>query len=260
MPPVCCRLPIGALARHVSPHVSNTSAPPAGGSIWATDVPGWITAAGTALLAIFAILTTIYAVRAFRKQSQEVSDQASMLQVQSEQLSEQRKINAEQTKVLGLQATELRESLESRELDRAERRRAQASRVFIWTETGYDPPATHDQATTGEPARFGLIAHVRNTSEQPIYALEIDRGPEKPEWMEDELLPILMPNKQEDRFQPWPEKIDITRGLDIPKLAPIARFRDAAGLHWHLTADGQLDEGPGERYVKPLRIRPSVSQ
>jgi uncharacterized membrane protein YhiD involved in acid resistance len=136
MPPVCCRLPIGALARHVSPHVSNTLAPPAGGSIWATDVPGWITAAGTALLAIFAILTTIYAVRAFRRQSQEVSAQASMLQVQSEQLSEQRKINAEQTKVLGLQATELRESLESRELDRAERRRAQASRVFIWTETG----------------------------------------------------------------------------------------------------------------------------
>jgi hypothetical protein len=77
------------------------------------DLSGEITAIATALLAIFAILTTIYAVRAFRKQSQEVTDQASMLQVQSEQLAEQRKINAEQTKVLALQASELGESLRS---------------------------------------------------------------------------------------------------------------------------------------------------
>jgi len=45
----------------------------ASGSIWATDVPGWITAAGTAILAIFAIVTAIYAIRAFRKQSREVA-------------------------------------------------------------------------------------------------------------------------------------------------------------------------------------------
>jgi hypothetical protein len=48
----------------------------------------------TAALAVFAILTTIYAVRAFRKQSQEVSEQAEMLKVQSEQLAEQRKVNS----------------------------------------------------------------------------------------------------------------------------------------------------------------------
>lgn len=48
-----------------------------------------------AVLALFAIITAVYAVRAFRKQSQEVSDQATMLKVQSEQLAEQRRINEE---------------------------------------------------------------------------------------------------------------------------------------------------------------------
>ena len=72
------------------------------------DLSGEITAIATAVLAVFAILTTIYAVRAFRKQSQEVSHQASMLKVQSEQLAEQRKVNAEQIRVLALQAADLR--------------------------------------------------------------------------------------------------------------------------------------------------------
>jgi hypothetical protein len=71
MPPVnCCHVLLQPLPSNVSSD--------AAGSIWATDAPSCITAAGTGLLAIFAILTTIYAVRAFRKQSQEVSDQASM--------------------------------------------------------------------------------------------------------------------------------------------------------------------------------------
>ena len=53
-----------------------------------------LTAIATAALAVFTIVTAYYAVRAFRKQSQEVKDQADMLQVQSDQLTEQRKINA----------------------------------------------------------------------------------------------------------------------------------------------------------------------
>jgi hypothetical protein len=39
-----------------------------------SDISAEITAMATAALAVFAILTTSYAVRAFRKQSQEVSD------------------------------------------------------------------------------------------------------------------------------------------------------------------------------------------
>jgi cbb3-type cytochrome oxidase subunit 3 len=76
------------------------------------DLSGEITAIATAVLAVFAIVAAAFAILAFRKQYKEVSDQASMLRVQSEQLAEQRKVNAGQIRVLALQATELRESLE----------------------------------------------------------------------------------------------------------------------------------------------------
>jgi hypothetical protein len=95
-----------------------------------------LTAIATAVLAVFAILTTIYAVRAFRKQSQEVSDQASMLKLQSErlevyrtQIDEQREINDTRGKVLELQALEIRASLEQRERAADEERRSQAAKV-----------------------------------------------------------------------------------------------------------------------------------
>ena len=91
----------------------------AGDSIWVTIMPGWITAVGTGVLGIFAIVTAIYEVRAFRKQSQEVSDQGEMLRVQSErldvyrtQVDEQRRINDTRGEVLELQAREIRASLE----------------------------------------------------------------------------------------------------------------------------------------------------
>jgi hypothetical protein len=79
-----------------------------------TDVSGAITGVATAVLAVFAIVTAIDAIRAFRKQSKEVSEQAKMLKVQSEQLDEQRKINERQTGVLALQEADLRESLAGR--------------------------------------------------------------------------------------------------------------------------------------------------
>ena len=39
------------------------------GSIWATDVPGWITALATVGLLIGAIITAVYAIKAFGKQT-----------------------------------------------------------------------------------------------------------------------------------------------------------------------------------------------
>ena len=111
----------------VSPRPSSADSP---GSIWAADVPTWITGIGTTILAIFAI----YAIRAFAKQSQEVSDQANMLQVQSGQLTEQRKVNEKQIEVLELQAAELREATAERRREAEQRHRAQASRVFITQE------------------------------------------------------------------------------------------------------------------------------
>ena len=80
------------------------------------DLSGEITAIATAVLAFFAIVTAICAIRG--TQSQEVRDQAEMLMVQSGQLELQRR-------QLGDQLTE--------------KHRAQASRVFIWTETSPAP-------------------------------------------------------------------------------------------------------------------------
>jgi hypothetical protein len=74
--------------------------PPAWG-----DIPTWITGIATVGLLAGAIVTAIYAIRAFRAQAREISDQAEMLKVQSDQLAEQRKVNEKQIEVLALQAS-----------------------------------------------------------------------------------------------------------------------------------------------------------
>jgi hypothetical protein len=189
------------------------------------DLSGEITAIATAVLAVFAFATAILAGFAFWKQSREV-------RAIEGQVKDQEELTQQQATLLEIQGRQL--ELQQKQFDQQadERRRAQASRVFIWSESGYDPSPYHDGDPPPEP---GIITHVRNTSEQPIYALNIDWGPEKPRWMESTHFPVLMPGDQKDPFQPIEHR-------NIFKLAPIARFRDAAGLHWILTPEGQLDE------------------
>lgn len=91
--------------------------PPAWG-----DIPTWITASATVGLLVGAIVTAVYAIRAFREQSKAVHDQAAMLRLQSEQLDEQRKINE-------LQVEDLRESLKERTRLRQDAEREQADKV-----------------------------------------------------------------------------------------------------------------------------------
>ena len=50
----------------------------------------WLTAAATSLLAGLAVVTAIFAIKAFGKQAQEVRDQAGVLEVQSGQLETMR--------------------------------------------------------------------------------------------------------------------------------------------------------------------------
>ena len=112
----CCYAPLPLQPGHVSKNSGPSAA----------IVQGWITAWATAVLAVFAIVTAVLAYRAFRKQSQEVRDQAKLLKVQSEQLDEQRKINV-------IQAEDLRESLKERERLRYIVEREQADAVlFEW--------------------------------------------------------------------------------------------------------------------------------
>jgi len=194
-----------------------------------------LTAVATAVLAVFAILTTIYAVRAFRKQSQEVSDQASMLQVQSEQLAEQRKVNERQTEVLELQANELRESLEERKREAVDRRSAQASRVSLAVKM-LDTGRTAGDDRNG----FRLEATVVNASEQqqPICDVRLYyyRGPEGYGMPNPELLGTVLNWEKEIRHR------DYLPGSAPEDCGAVLTFRDAAGIRWTRMPDGALSE------------------
>jgi hypothetical protein len=170
------------------------------------DVSGEITAIATAILAVFAIITGAFAVIAFRKQSLEVAILAA---------EDEREIR--------------------------DRRRDQASRVFIWAEADA-PPDPQDQAVRG------LITHIRNTSNRPVYeglirfrnaSGRIEDSPYTPAF------PALMPGDQADSAHAFTEPVPVpVFWQDNSRLQATLRFRDAAGVHWQLGTDGQLDEIP----------------
>ena len=187
-----------------------------------------LTAAATAALAAFAIVTAVFAYLAYRKQSQQVTDQAKML-------DEQRKINAEQTKVLTLQATELGQSL-------AERRTAQASKVFIWTEPATVAHVSQAQQAAGARTAEGMTAHLENASRQPVYELEIAWYKGTAPWREPDRIGVLMPDEKEERTHAYPE--DLPAKVDRALFGAVAHFRDAAGVHWRIRPDGRIDEIP----------------
>ena len=196
-----------------------------------------LAAVGTAVLALFAIITAVFAFLAFRKQSKEVKDQADMLRVQSErlevyrkQVDEQRRTSTEQMKVLGLQAAEIRASL-------AERRSAQASKVFIWTEVGPDPRISQAERAVRGPADDVITANVKNASDRPIYSAELlwDDGSSA---LSDiavrsgakRLARVLMPDADDTG----------TRDTGPDARAVVLRFRDAAGFSWLRGPEGEL--------------------
>jgi hypothetical protein len=168
------------------------------------DMSGEITAIATAILAFFAIVTAWYARRAFLKQSREVS------------------ILAEQN-----------------ERDSGDRRRAQASRVFIWTEpTG----GVHPQ----DGAVAGIISHIKNTSEQPIYDGLIACSDGSGRTADDPVIPafpVLMPGEQQDVTSIFAAPVaGVVFWEDNSALLAGLGFRDAAGARWRIRSDGRLDE------------------
>jgi AAA domain-containing protein len=126
-------------------------------------------AIATTALAVGSGVTAWYAVRAFKKQSEAVADgqemlgkQNEMLEVQSDrlevyraQVDDQRKINETYGEVLGLQAREIRASLEEREQTAEEERRSQAAKITAWL-------ARSDAGDSWE-------ARIRNASDLPIF-------------------------------------------------------------------------------------------
>jgi hypothetical protein len=212
-----------------------------------------LTALATALLAVGAIFTAVFAVLAFRKQSREVSaierqvsdqqeltrQQAELLRVQSGQLelqrqqfADQREANIRQAEVFDLQATELRESILERALEEEQRRSAQASRVFI-----------REDRHAGGAAQASIDATVLNASDRPIYGTELRwrHGSAKRDDAGPELLGTTIPGAE------YRSSREFLSDADMEASSVLLTFRDAAGAAWICRPDGTLTDELAEQ-------------
>jgi hypothetical protein len=199
------------------------------------DLSGEITAIATAVLAVFAIVTAYYARKAFLKQSQEV-------RAIERQVKDQEELTRQQAELLGIQSGQLK--LQQQQLDeqRAERRRAQATRILISAEPRPDPRTSESAG----PISTSYVT-VRNTSSQPIYDLRFLFRESDGEWTQlsdpPDQADVLMPGKQYD----YPVDVEIPYVAFIADPSLVAAgvvFRDASGVHWHLYSDGRFGEEP----------------
>lgn len=177
------------------------------------DASTEVLAFATVALAFFAVLTALFAWLAFRKQSAEVE----LLQDQAER-------------------------------DTYERRRAQASHIFL-TKTGKQSFTAGPEGGDGETEINKVVeATCTNTSDQPVFDVTftwywVDFP--LPEGKKGDPVPVLMPGR------------DVTRGepsfIVPPEATPIAdvTFRDAAGVIWRRDLKGELkDLTPRRTHVR----------
>jgi hypothetical protein len=205
MPPAnCCHIFLEPLAKNVNSG--------AAGSIWAMDVPGWISAIAAVGLLVGAIITARYAIKAFR--------------AQSDQLADERKVNKQQTEVLALQAEELRESLAERRREAVERRNAQEAQVPIALKVVA-------KSREGGPE---IEATVVNASErqQPIYDVQLYwyRGQEGYGTPNLQLLGTVL------NWEKEPRRWEFPRGADPAECGAFLAFSDAFGVNWIKTPGG----------------------
>jgi hypothetical protein len=177
-------------------------------SVQAGDLATWVQD-------VVIALTAVYAVKAFRKQSEE--------------LKSNQKFNEKQSTVLDLQANELR-------VARADRHRDQASRVFM----DYYMHRNRDSRNQVSDSEDSLQVIVTNTSDRPIYDVNIH-------WNTDLISPAwsysaqhLRPDHRCSETQSWPTSEKST-GVN-----PTISFRDSFGAHWDCTKSGILTERKGD--------------
>jgi hypothetical protein len=215
----------------------------------------WVTAAGTALLAIGAVVTAVFAFLAFRQQASEVEtlqqqarDQSKQLELQGLQYAEQHELSSRQSAVLELQAQELASSLAKLEREAARRHRAQADRVHFWDERRHlEPKELAEQmnrATVGflrltpNEGEWHILAHVQNNSDLAIWGLRL-------EWHLG-TNPIDTPNEIPELAAG--KQVTVERRLDRAdgelRLEADLLFRDAAGVTWRRRISGELEEIP----------------
>jgi hypothetical protein len=222
-----------------------------------------LTAIGTVVLAVFAVVTAWYARKAFREQSREVAaieqqvkgeqeitrQQAELLKVQTgplealrEQVEAQRdttaaqaeatmkqaEASARQAVVLELQAAELRESLEERKREGEQRRTAQAAKVFL----------VQKNSRNTSNMRMEANVFVRNASEMPVYDAELVWRRGSSMWGDPnpEPLGVILPGDSDRRLRQFAEDTN----MDVS--GAVLRFKDAAGVRWIRRPDGYLGE------------------
>ena len=92
----------------------------------------------------------------------------------------------------------------------------------------------------GAPAPEAVSAHITNSSAQPIYDVTISWHKGTAPWDEPDRINVLMPGTHDDFIHDLPT--DLPPSVDRSLFASVARFRDAAGVRWLLTPDGELRE------------------
>jgi hypothetical protein len=189
-----------------------------------SDLSAEITAVATAALAVFAIVTAVFALLGYRKQREEVS----------------------------ILVRENREHQQAVEREAAERHREQASRV--WVMMVPDDEATKRDFPASRPAREpaeadaggpSLEAIVRNTSEHqvPIFHAKLHwyRGSEPYGTLNPEPLLDVPGFENTARSRTFPP------GTDLPACGAFLTFHDAVGFGWMRAPGGALTEHrPGE--------------
>jgi hypothetical protein len=182
--------------------------------------PTWIAAIAAVILAVGAIVTSVFAIRALGQQSRQLGDQQA--------------VHAKLAELLPLQAEDLRDSL-------LQRRRAQAAQVFI--EVDRIPPA----AVAGgsgqdepDPPPWRLRARVHNTSRQPIHDLHViwQRGMVR--MGKPDRTGRLMPGNDASFERLGPPAMNPP--VDPAILGAFLAFRDAAGVRWAVREDGTLTD------------------
>jgi hypothetical protein len=253
--------------------------PPAWG-----DIPTW-------LLAVGAAVTSWYAVRAFLEQHREVAaieqqvkdgqrlarQQARLIELQSEQLetqrqqlAEQRDLNERQSKVLELQAEDLRESIKERkrEAERTAKRDELLDRQLAEAETRAESERRR-LVEDVEVMFTGTTGYVVNNSRRPLNDITckvmskvdrhslatadgcgvVDRGPGGQGWI---FLPGAKPVSRFGTLRP-----KLRCGFSFKDLANdpdqvlVAWFTDDAGIRWQLDQYLHLVQSDDENEYVP---------
>lgn len=171
-----------------------------------------------------AFFTAKYAKKAFGKQS--------------DQLKDQQAVNAKLQAVADLQLKDLQGSLDERQRDRNERRRAQAAQIYI---------VIRGVSKSGN--EVGGVSQATNASTRPIYDIIAQWGSRFENLGEPVPKPELVPGESAPFNQAW-------RMDDLPSGVGVSiEFRDAAGVFWRSTDRGELTELCGEEQPWPSSTR-----